>query len=324
MKSAAQSCAALASLCLMSAQTLAESPDVFTIEGPHGYSVAGEIHFPDTGNGPVPAVILVSGSGPQDRHAELGALGYSAHRQWNERLTSAGFAVITFDETGTGQTGGTWSEMGLEEHRDNVAAIIRSARADDRIEASQIYALGHSEGGMIISMLSAIDPDLAGLVYAAAPGTPLSEVIAYQVEEMAHARTTDPDEFETVRAQVEADFMAMLDSAASLRDGLLFNPLDLAREVRAPALVIQGESDWQVRVEQAYALSAALEASGQPVELAVFSDVNHLLVNDPDHNEDYANLTRFDLDPRLTARVAAWLQRQAGLTRTGQARSEQD
>ena len=317
LKSAAQSCAALASLCLMSGVSLANNPDTFIMEGPHGYNLAGEIHFPDAVTDPVPAIILISGSGPQDRHAELGSLGYSGHRQWNEILTQAGFAVITFDETGTGQSGGTWTEMGLEEHRDNAAAIIQQARSDARIMASQIYALGHSEGGMIISMLSGLDPDLAGLVYAAGPGTPLSEVIAYQIEEMARAQTDDPEALETVRQQVEANFMSMLNSAASLRDGLRFNPLDLARQVQSPALVIQGETDWQVRVEQAYALSDALEESGQPVDLAIFSDVNHLLVNDPSHSQDYSSLTDFTLDTRLTAQVTDWLQTQAGLIPAG-------
>lgn len=290
----------------------AQAVESFAINSPAGYSLAGEIQYADHVTTRMPAIILVSGSGAQDRHASLGSLGYSAHRQWRAIFNAAGFAVITFDETGTGETGGDWSEMGLAEHRDNALAAVAHARADSRIDAGQVFALGHSEGGMIISMMSIVDADLAGLVYAAAPGALLEDVIEYQTEAMARSMISDESELPTAKAQARERFMQMLNSAASLRDGLEYNALELAASVQAPAIVVQGEHDWQVRAEQASALTAAIERSGQPVEMHVFQDVNHLLVNDPSHAQDYSGLTELDLDPRLTASVVAWLARQAG------------
>lgn len=305
-------------LCAMAGAVFAQNPaeaqtiEGFAIDSPAGYTLAGEIQYADHIATPMPAIILVSGSGAQDRHADLGSIGYSAHRQWREIFNAAGFAVITFDETGTGESGGDWSQMGLAEHRDNALASVSHARADSRIDAGQIFALGHSEGGMIISMMSIEDANLAGLVYVAAPGALLEDVIDYQTEAMARSMISDESELPAAKARARERFMQMLNRAASLRDGLEYNALELAASVQAPAIVIQGEHDWQVRVEQAPALTAAIERSGQPVEMHVFQDVNHLLVNDPSHAQDYSGLTDLDLDPRLTASVVAWLARQTG------------
>jgi dipeptidyl aminopeptidase/acylaminoacyl peptidase len=296
--------------CALNTPTNAQGVDAFTIDSPAGYSVAGEIHYPEMSGTPVPAIVLISGSGPQNRHAEMFGGQYQPHVQWYDILTDAGFAVLSFDETGIGQSGGEWVEMGLTEHRDNIAAVIRHARQDPQINADQIYALGHSEGGMIISMLSIIDPRLAGLVYVAGPGAPLLDVVDYQVDAMARSQTDDPDQLDAVRAEVRANFMAQLNSVASLRDGLTYDPLQLAREINAPALIIQGESDWQVHADQAPALWQAIKDGGQEAEIHVFSDVNHMLVFDPTHTQDYLELTDFTLDSRLTATVASWLAHQ--------------
>ena len=148
--------------CAQNQPALAQTVEPFAIYSPAGYTLAGDIQYPDHIAGNLPAIILVSGSGPQDRHAGLGDTGYSAHRQWREIFNAAGFAVITFDETGMGETGGEWAEMELAEHRDNALAAVNHARADGRINADRVFALGHSEGGMIISMMSAADLEIAG------------------------------------------------------------------------------------------------------------------------------------------------------------------
>jgi len=296
--------------CAQNPQANAQSVEEFAIDSPAGYTLAGEIQYPDQIVAPGPAIVLISGSGAQDRDAAVDALGYSAHRQWRDILNAAGFAVITYDETGTGQSGGEWTEMGLEEHRDNALATIALARRDQRINPDQIYALGHSEGGLIISMMSIADAEIAGLVYVAAPGADLQDVIDYQTAEMARAQISDESEFEAAQAEMRVRFMQMLNNAASLRDGLRFDALELAQSVQAPSIVIQGLSDWQVRAEQATALGQALQASGYPVEIALFGDVNHFLVNDPTHSQDYSELTDMTLDTRLSERVVDWLSDQ--------------
>ena len=296
--------------CAQNSVAVAQTTAAFIIDSPAGYALAGEIHYPDHVTGQVPIVVLISGSGGQDRHAELFDGAYSSHRQWYDIFNAAGFAVLSFDETGNGDSGGSWIEMGLSEHRDNVAATIAHARTQSRIDSDQVYALGHSEGGLIISMLSNIDTRLAGLIYVAGPGTQMMNVVEYQTDEMARAQIENPEEFETVRAQIFERFLGQINGIASLREGLELDPLGLAGTINAPALVLQGASDWQVLAEQADALAAAIEAGGQDVEVQVFTDVNHLMINDPTHSQDYDQLTDLDLDPRVTARAVSWLARQ--------------
>lgn len=296
--------------CAQISPVFAQSVEPYRIDVAAGYAIAGEITYPDHVSGPAPAVVLISGSGPQDRHAGLPGTEYSAHRQWVEHFTAAGFAVATFDETGIGESGGNWIDMSLTEHRDNVTSVVHHVRAQSAIDAGQVYALGHSEGRLVISMLSQIDPGLAGLIYAAPPGAPLRDVVEYQIEEMAQAQAETPDQLLEARAAVRAQFLGQIEGVASLREGLEHDPLALARAVGSPALVVQGQHDWQVRAEQAVALSDALEESGQPVEMPIFPDVNHLLVHDATHAQDYSTLTDLNLDPRLTASVVSWLTRQ--------------
>ena len=144
---------------------------------------------------------------------------------------------------------------------------------------------------------------------AAGAGRALDEILEYQLRTQAaeQAGSDATDAQEAVYQEMRAQWMAHFDRVASLKEGLDYNPLEQARAIRSPALVIQGEGDWQVEAEQAYSLAAALEESGQPVALRVFDEVNHLLVRDPLALTDYEQLTNLSLDPRLTASVVAWI-----------------
>ncbi len=297
--------------CLVSAPAHAQTRENFHILSPAGYEIAGDIARPDEQTGPLPLVILVSGSGAQDREAALMDDRYSAHRAWRAAFLEAGIAVLSFDETGTGETGGVWTEMGLYEHAGNVGALAQLARNRPDIDPRNVYILGHSEGGLIASMVSAGDPDLAGLIYVAAPGRNMAEILEYQLRLQAREAGGSEDEIEAAYQALREQWTGYIAAMATLSEGMEIDPLALANAVRSPAIVLQGWGDWQVEPTQAFALSEAIRDGGQDVDLHMFADVNHLLIRDPAHHTEYEDLDSFDLDPVFIGTAVDWVQAHA-------------
>ncbi len=152
-----------------------------------GLAFSGTLTLP-AGEGPHPAIILISGSGAQDRDGAHPSLaGYRPFRWLADHLTREGIAVLRFDERGTGASEGdhdaaTSADFAL----DNEAALdFLRDRAD--IDAAQVGLLGHSEGGLIAAMIAARNPDVAFVVSMAGPALPYSDVVVKQTERILEA-----------------------------------------------------------------------------------------------------------------------------------------
>lgn len=290
------------------AQTVVE----LEAERDNGEIVAGDLSLPD-GEGRVPAVVLISGSGRQDRTATVPMFaGYRNHLEWTEHLNDAGFAVIRFDEPGSGGSEGDWAQTGLYEMKDAVAAILDEAAVHDRVDAGRIFVQGHSEGSIIAMLLSAERADLAGLVLLAAPGQPMWEIIEYQNREQALAHSEDPAEQEARMDELNAELLTMMRRYATVRESTQVDSLSAARMVQSPTLIVHGTADYQIPVSGVEGLRATIEAAGQQVEAVIVADVNHLLVTDPDRRVDYAEIEDLSLDREVVRSVVDWLTKQAG------------
>lgn len=282
--------------------------------GPNSLRVAGDIVLPEQGEGPFPAVMLISGSGMQDRYASPDYFdGYGGHHDWTERLNAAGFAVVRYDEPGTGRSEGDWAQSGLFDQKRAVAAIIEQARADHRIDSERFFVLGHSAGSMIAMMLSADDPDLAGLVLVAAPAMGMWELIEYQNREQAELASTDPAAQAERKAELDASVLSMIRRYAEVRETTQIDALSLARMVQSPAFVLHGGGDYQVPPDNAATLAAAIGGAGVEAESLVIANVNHILVHDPERHADYREIEDLSLDTRLTAAAIDWLSVQSRL-----------
>lgn len=279
-----------------------------------GERVVGDIVFPDHVEGPVPAVMLVSGSGAQDRFATYESFeGFRNHLDWTERLNAAGLAVVRYDEPGTGGSEGDWATTGLHAQKNAIARILAVARANPRIDSERLFVLGHSAGAFIAMMLSAEDPGLAGIVLVAGAGMPMWEVIEYQNRRQADAFSPDPELQAQKKAELDASLMDMMRRYAEVRETTQLDAASLARMVQSPALILHGEADYQVPADNASRLAAAIEASGVEADVAVIPEVNHILVHDPDQRMDYREIEDLSLDTRLTGAAIDWLRARSGL-----------
>lgn len=308
---AAAALAATGAACLNAASHAQIVIELETL-GPNSLRVAGDIVLPEQGEGPFPAVMLISGSGMQDRYASPDYFdGYGGHRDWTERLNAAGFAVVRYDEPGTGRSEGEWARSGLFDQKQAVAAIIEQARADQRIEAERFFVLGHSAGSMIAMMLSAEDPDLAGLVLVAAPAMGMWELIEYQNREQAVMSSTDPAAQAERKAELDASVLSMVRRYAEVRETTQIDTLSLARMVQSPAFILHGGGDYQVPPGNAATLAETIARAGVEAVSLVIPDVNHLLVNDPERHADYREIEDLSLDTRLTGAAIEWLSVQS-------------
>lgn len=161
-------------------------------------TLAGTLTLPK-GKGPFPAVVLVSGSGPQDRNEDI--MGFRPFEILAHRLSNEGIAVLRYDDRGFAKsTGpGVMESTSFDLAEDAVAAVA-CVRKQERIDPKRIAVMGHSEGGLIAPMVAAEDPDLAGIVLMAGPGVTGLEILREQNKLIFAAMGEDE---ETIAWQLE-------------------------------------------------------------------------------------------------------------------------
>ena len=141
--------------------------------------LAGTLTWPRNAARPVPAAILVTGSGPQDRNSTM--FGHQPFLVLADYLTRRGFAILRLDDRGVGKSTGVPGRATLEELAQDAALAIEYLRSRKEIDPKKIGLIGHSEGGYIAPM-AAVMNDAAFVVLLAAPGVPGDELIYAQGE----------------------------------------------------------------------------------------------------------------------------------------------
>jgi len=144
-----------------------------------GIILAGTITMPE-GKGPYPAVVLISGSGPQDRNEEL----FSHKPFWiiADYLTHNGYAVLRFDDRGTAKSTGNYKTAGMEDFAGDAYAAFEFMKKYPGIDPLKTGLIGHSEGGMIAPLLASRHPDIAFIIMMAGPGVRGDELLLLQSE----------------------------------------------------------------------------------------------------------------------------------------------
>jgi pimeloyl-ACP methyl ester carboxylesterase len=289
-----------------------EVSEVTYANGP--ITLAGTLTSPSQG-GPFPAVVLLSGSGPQDRNEEV--MGHKPFLVLADHLTRAGIAVLRVDDRGVGGSSGSVSEATSQDFAGDVLAGVAFLKSRPRIDAKRIGLIGHSEGGIIAPIAASRSGDIAFVVMLAGTGVPGDEVLRHQMSRIARASGMDEGKLRTildeqdkllslveagaddkaVREQLRKLVSAQLGEATSgsmLEDGvnqamvqmgspwfrffLQYDPRAALRNVRVPVLVLNGELDLQVDPAQNVPeIRKALEEAGnKEYTVTVLPGLNHL------------------------------------------------
>lgn len=139
--------------------------------------LAGTLTLPD-GPGPFGAVVLISGSGPQNRDEEL--LSHKPFLVLSDYLTRQGIAVLRYDDRGVGKSTGNFGTATTLDFADDAQGAFQYLLSRGEIDQKQIGLAGHSEGAMIAPVVASRNPRVAFVVMMAGPGQKSTDLMADQ------------------------------------------------------------------------------------------------------------------------------------------------
>lgn len=142
-----------------------------------GINLSGTLTLPKK-EGNFPAVILISGSGAQDRNEEIS--GHKPFLLLADYLTKNGIAVLRYDDRGVGESQGDFSTSTSADFTDDTEAAFNYLKSRKEINKKEIGLLGHSEGGMVAPMVAERNKDVSFVVLLAGPGIKITELMVLQ------------------------------------------------------------------------------------------------------------------------------------------------
>ena len=154
-----------------------------------GIKLAGTLTIPK-GEGPFPAVILITGSGSQNRNEEL--MGHKPFWVIADHLSRNGIAVLRYDDRGVGQSQGTPLDATSADFAEDAGAAFNLLRTRKEIDPELIGLAGHSEGGFIAPIVASNNGAVAFIVSLAGTGVPGEMILHRQNEDISLASGADP------------------------------------------------------------------------------------------------------------------------------------
>jgi pimeloyl-ACP methyl ester carboxylesterase len=167
------------------------SEEISFLNAKDNITLAGTLTLP-AAEGRFPIVVLISGSGPQDRNEEL--MGHKPFWVLADHLTKNGFAVLRYDDRGIAKSKGNFKGASSADFARDVMAAVSYLKTRKEIDPKKIGLIGHSEGGLIAPMVAAQSKDIAYMVLLAGPGVPGKDIIQLQGELIARSMgASEPD-----------------------------------------------------------------------------------------------------------------------------------
>ncbi len=234
-----------------------------------GHTIAGTLGMPRSPVSPTAVVVYVSGAGAQPReYFTVTPADSSVFAQVQQRLLCAGVGYFEFDEMGTGRSTGDYAANATTQSlATDVTNIVAQLAARPELAGTDVYLLGHSEGGLIAAMVASEAP-VAGIVTLAAPVHRGSDIIEYQLG--THAKL-----FGIPRAELEATHTRRSQTDRWYQEFLNFDPHVVYQRVRVPALVLHGAQDTDVSPDQADSILSLIGARDSTVRCIRYADTDH-------------------------------------------------
>jgi len=307
-------------------------------------TLAGTLTLPPNAKAPVPAVLMLHGSGAVDRNANAASIQIDAFNTIASRLVDQGIASLRYDKRGVGESAGSFSDASMTDLLSDARAAFEYLKARPEIDADQVFLLGHSEGAILAPMIAA-EANVAGLLLInGATVHSLDWIILEQTKRIMEAQSASQEEIDVQveRTQTFIEFITssegdwhdftleeiqervpwMTDkqyeanregiSLEWYREHFAHDPSSTVPAITdVPVLILQGQKDLQVppREGQRYA-EALREAGNKQVTLEQMPDLNHLLRHHPEEPQmSYRHLDE-PVDERVLNVILEWLTTQ--------------
>jgi uncharacterized protein len=288
------------------------------------WALPGTLTLPKGRTGPFPAVVLVHGSGPNDRDETIGP--NKPFRDLAEGLATQGIAVLRYDK----RTKVYAKKMAAlketvtvkQEVVDDAVAAVELLRTLPEVDPAKVFVLGHSLGGTLVPRIGRADAHVAGLISLAGATRPLEDLMLEQITYLASLENPPTPALHAKLKELEAQVAIVKDpalspstpasklpsgtSAAYWLDLRGYKPAEVARSLNKPILVLQGARDYQVTTADFEGWKTAL--AGQPeAKTILYPDLNHLFMTGTGKSKpaEYGQLGH--VSEQVIRDIAAWV-----------------
>jgi uncharacterized protein len=290
------------------------------------WALPATLSLPD-GSGPCPAVVLVHGSGPQDRDETIGPNKPFRDLAWG--LASRGIAVLRYDKRTMALADRYTPELIArvtvqDEVVDDALSAVRLLRQTPGIDPLRIYVLGHSLGATVAPRIGQQDPSIAGLIVMAGITRPLEDVILDQYtylyglsgamtdEQKAElkelsvkvARVKDPN----LSNQVPAKDLPLGVNPAYWLDLRGYQPAEVAKSLAMRIFVLQGERDYQVTVAGDYPAWQKALGEKSSATLKLYPKLFHLFMTGEGPSTPQEYMVEGHIDEEVIQDIAEWIR----------------
>jgi dienelactone hydrolase len=247
------------------------------------WKLPGTLTVP-AGQGPFPAIVLVHGSGPNDRDETVG--GTKVFKDLAEGLASRGVVVLRYEKRTRQYSAAMAGLASFTVEDEAVEDAVKGAallRAQPEVNPKRVFVLGHSLGGYLAPRIAEEDGKLAGLVILAGAARPMEDAVVDQAEYLG----VSADNLKTVKAVAakiktlepgdEDSPPVMGAPVAYWLDLKGYDPAALAKKLALPMLILQGDRDFQVTMKD-FALWKAAVGANKAATMRAYPALNHLFV----------------------------------------------
>ncbi|OQA87112.1 MAG: Alpha/beta hydrolase family protein [Lentisphaerae bacterium ADurb.Bin242] len=290
------------------------------------WPLPGILLIPKNAKQPYPCVILVHGSGPQDRNAAVGPnriFEEIAHALGKEGIASLRYDKRTkiYSRKVRKQTVFTLDD----ETVDDAVEALGKAASDPRLRNAPLFLLGHSLGGMLIPRIAQRTSLPAGYIFLAVPARKMAELYRAQTR---YLLANNPGLTEARKKELAAELEEMLSTGE--KTGRLFgqpvqksywndlfgyDPVNFIGNVKCPMLFLQGGRDYQVTADDFNLWKNALK-NNPKATFILYDDLNHLMQKGREKSMPEEYLRKEPVSGKATGDIAAFIRKNS-LRKTG-------
>ena len=308
-----------------------------------GISLAGTLTLPKK-EGHFPAVILISGSGPQNRDEEI--LDHKPFLILSDYLTKNGIAVLRYDDRGIGQSTGDFKTATTQDFANDVKAAVEYLKTRKEINPKKIGLIGHSEGGLIAPMVAQNNKEVSFIVLMAGPGVRGDKLMIVQKEDterlmgvtevdiakskdmvsglykmIINADSNNIKLNENITSYLSEKYKnenkpnelnALIQTATNIwfQNFIKIDPATALEKVKCPVLALNGDKDSQVSAKiNIEAIKKALTKGGnKKVTTKILPNLNHLFQECKTGSfSEYAEIEQ-TISPLALEQILSWIK----------------
>ncbi|MEJ2010317.1 MAG: alpha/beta hydrolase [Acidobacteriota bacterium] len=302
--------------------------------------LAGTLTIPP-GKGPFPAVVLIAGSGPNNRNEEV--MGHKVFLVLADYLTRKNIVVLRYDKRGIGQSGGNYAAATTADFANDAEAAFNFLRTQPEVNPHEVGLIGHSEGGLIGPIVAARNRNVDFIVMMAGPGVPGAQILVEQTFAISESMGMGPEQARK-KADQEQEIMMLVENSKSseelqkelraelgdkipearlgaaarvfgspwFRYYVRYDPATALEKVKCAVLAMIGSKDVQVPAKQNLpAIRKALTAGGnKDFQVVEMPGLNHLFQPAKTGSPAEYGQIETTIAPAALEKISGWILKQ--------------